>query len=100
MNQPANQIVLLQLMSSNVLKLLDLTYPHTSFFSGKIFNAQIRNMFDDTQIEVGHIPPPPPPLTPLAYQTPPLTPFAYQTPPLTPLASQTTPLIAPLLDQT
>ncbi|XP_075251073.1 patatin-like phospholipase domain-containing protein 7 isoform X3 [Convolutriloba macropyga] len=38
-------------MSSNLLKLLDLTYPHTAFFSGKIFNTQIHNVFEELQIE-------------------------------------------------
>jgi len=39
-------------MSSMLSKILDLTYPYTSMFSGASFNRGIQSIFKDQQIEV------------------------------------------------
>ena len=45
-------LVLCDDMGSFLSKLLDLTYPFTSMFSGSAFNKPIKMVFGDTQIEV------------------------------------------------
>lgn len=42
----------LQEMTSVFQKVLDLTYPVTSMFSGAAFNSSISNVFKSKQIEV------------------------------------------------
>lgn len=44
--------LLLQEMTSVFQKVLDLTYPVTSMFSGAAFNSSISNVFKSKQIEV------------------------------------------------
>lgn len=53
-NQKAgmNLLALLQEMTSVFQKVLDLTYPVTSMFSGATFNSSISNVFKSRQIEV------------------------------------------------
>jgi len=41
-------------MNSMFKKVLDLTYPITSMFSGASFNSSISAVFKDKQIEVGN----------------------------------------------
>ena len=45
-------LVLCEDMGSVLSKVLDLTYPFTSMFSGKAFNKPIKAVFGDMQIEV------------------------------------------------
>ena len=44
--------VLCQDMASYLSKILDLTYPFTSMFSGGAFNRPLKMIFGETQIEV------------------------------------------------
>lgn len=43
---------LLQNMTSHFKRILDLTYPVTSMFTGAAFNYSISSVFSDRQIEV------------------------------------------------
>ena len=45
----------MQEMTSVFKKVLDLTYPVTSMFSGAAFNSSISNVFKSKQIEVGEM---------------------------------------------
>lgn len=48
-------LLLLQEMTSVFQKVLDLTYPVTSMFSGATFNSSISNVFKSRQIEVSEV---------------------------------------------